>query len=109
MTPTRLFAKNDEGFVCHHCGASVLPLGSSSRNHCPFCLWSKHLDVNPGDRLCGCGGDMEPIFAEPDAKKGYVITHRCVKCGAIRRNKAAVGVKIQPDDVNKIIALTALH
>ena len=106
MPNTRLFTKNDDGFVCHHCSAAVLPLGYSSRNHCPFCLWSVHLDVNPGDRMSDCGGDMEPIFAEPDAKKGYIITHRCVQCGAVRRNKAALGTKSQPDDIAKIIALT---
>ena len=103
------FSKNDNGFVCTHCGREVLPLGYTSRNHCPFCLWSKHLDINPGDRQSGCGGDMEPISAEPDAKRGFVIIHRCVKCGAVRRNKAAVGAKTQPDDISQIIALTARH
>lgn len=100
------FTKNDDGFVCVHCGKEVRPLSYSSRNHCPFCLWSRHLDINPGDRASECQGEMEPIFAEPDAKKGYVITHRCVKCGAIRRNRAATEAKDQPDDVKKIIALT---
>ena len=103
---SRRFAKNDGGFVCFHCGKTVEPLGYSSRNHCPFCLWSLHLDVNPGDRLSDCGGEMEPIAAEPDPRKGYIIIHRCVKCGAIRRNRAAVGAGIQPDDIQKIIALT---
>ena len=44
--------------------------------------------------------------AEPDAKKGYVITHRCVKCGAVRRNRAALSGE-QSDDIRKIIRLTA--
>lgn len=103
---TRTFTKNDSGFVCGHCGKTVIPLGYSSRNHCPFCLWSRHLDVNPGDRLSECGGLMEPVSAEPDAKKGYVITHRCVKCGAVRRNRAALSGE-QSDDIRKIIRLTA--
>ena len=50
---------------------------------------------------------MEPVSAEPDTRHGYVIIHRCTKCGAIRRNKAAHEAKKQPDSIKKIIALTA--
>ena len=100
------FRKNDDGFVCAVCGRDVKPLRFTSRNHCPFCLSSVHLDVNPGDRAAGCGGLMIPISAEPDATKGYIITHKCTKCGAIRRNKAATEAKVQPDDINLIIKLT---
>lgn len=102
----RLFSKNDSGFVCAHCGRRVEPLGYSSRNHCPFCLWSLHLDVNPGDRASDCGGELEPISVTPDPKKGYIITHRCKKCGAIRRCKAANEAKVQPDDIDLLIKLT---
>ena len=103
---TKRFIKNDGGFTCRNCGKEVLPLGYSSRNHCPFCLCSLHLDINPGDRLSGCGGIMFPVKAEPDAKKGFIITHKCEKCGAIRRNRAATEAKVQPDDIKKVIALT---
>ena len=102
----KLFTKNDSGFTCVNCGKEVLPLGYTSRNHCPFCLHSLHLDVNPGDRASDCGGVLEPVFAEIDAKKGYVIVSRCKKCGAERRNKAAHEAKVQPDDMNLIIKLT---
>lgn len=78
----------------------------SSRNHCPFCLWSLHVDINPGDRANECRGELEPISATPDPKKGYVITHKCTKCGALSRNKAAYGNVAQPDDLNLLIALT---
>lgn len=57
---SKRFSKNDSGFVCAHCGKKVEPLGYTSRNHCPFCLWSLHVDENPGDRACECGGEMEP-------------------------------------------------
>ena len=57
-------------------------------------------------RAGGCGGLMIPISAEPDPKKGYIITHKCTKCGAIKRNKAATEAKIQPDDISLIIKLT---
>ena len=105
------FQKKDSGFVCGHCEKTVEPLGFTSRNHCPFCLWSRHLDELPGDRASDSGGLMEPVFADPDPKKGYIIHHRCIKCGAMRRNRAAYGpnVKIQPDDLRKIIALTGRH
>lgn len=101
------FTKNDNSFVCAHCGKEVEPLGYSSRNHCPFCLWSLHLDVNPGDRAADCGGQMEPIRVETDPRKGYIITHRCQKCGALRRNRAAHEAKIQPDNLRLLISLTA--
>jgi len=102
----KIFTKNDNGFTCVNCGREVLPLGYTSRNHCPFCLHSLHLDVNPGDRASDCGGVLEPIFAEIDAKKGYVIVSRCKKCGAERRNKAAHEAKVQPDNIDLIIKLT---
>ena len=101
------FTKNDSGFICGNCGKEVLPMGSSSRNHCPFCLWSLHVDINPGDRANECGGLMRPIRSEPDAKRGFVIIHKCDKCGAVVRNKAAHEANIQPDDTSLIIKLTA--
>ena len=100
------FTKNDSGFICAGCKKEVKSLGYSSRNHCPFCLCSLHVDINPGDRANTCGGLMEPVRVEPDPKKGYILTHRCVKCGALRRNRAATEAKEQPDDIKKIIALT---
>lgn len=98
---TKRFSKNDSGFICEYCGREVPPLGYTSRNHCPYCLWSLHVDENPGDRASECRAPLEPVFAEPDPKKGYIITHRCTRCGALRRNKAA-----SDDDLDLIIALT---
>ena len=104
---SKLFLKNDSGFTCVHCGRTVEPLGYTSRNHCPFCLWSLHVDENPGDRANTCGGAMEPIAAQPDPRNGFVIMHRCTVCGALRRNKAAYGAKNQPDRSSLLVALTA--
>ncbi len=104
---TPVFQKNDNGFLCAHCGKEVLPLGYTSRNHCPFCLFSLHVDINPGDRANPCGGVLRPIRTEPHPKKGYVIIHRCEKCGGISRCRAAHEAKIQPDDLELIIRLTA--
>lgn len=64
-------------------------LGYSCRNHCPYCLFSKHVDINPGDRSEKCHGLLEPIDIEINPKKGYVIVSKCIKCGAIRKNKMA--------------------
>ena len=72
-----LFTKIDEGFVCENCGRKVEKLGYTCRNHCPYCLHSKHVDVNPGDRKEKCHGDLEPIGIELNPKKGYVIIFKC--------------------------------
>ena len=101
------FTKNDASFVCANCGREVEPLGYSSRNHCPFCLWSLHLDINPGDRASECGGKMMPLREETDPRKGFIIVHKCTKCGDVRRNRAAHEAKIQPDDLRLLIRLTA--
>ena len=78
---SKRFTKNDNGFICAHCGKEVEPLGYTSRNHCPFCLWSLHVDINPGDRACECRAPMEPVKVVTDPKKGYIIIHKCTKCG----------------------------
>ncbi|MBQ3099582.1 MAG: RNHCP domain-containing protein [Clostridia bacterium] len=103
---TKRFSKNDNGFICAHCGAEIPPLGYTSRDHCPECLWSLHVDENPGDRACECRGELEPIAAIPDPKKEFIIVYKCTKCGAVRRNKAALRGD-RPDNRKKLIALTA--
>lgn len=100
----KVFAKKDESFICDNCGKKVEKLGYSSRNHCPYCLHSKHLDKNPGDRKEECKGDMEPIGLEIDGKKGYIIIFKCKKCGIIRKNKAA-----KDDNMDLLIKLSASH
>ena len=107
MIEGKRFTKNDNGFICENCGFQVLPLGYSSRNHCPKCLCSKHVDIMPGDRENPCGGVMDPIKVEIDSKKGYIILHKCRKCGEIKRNRTAHESLVQPDDLKKIIKLTA--
>lgn len=53
----------NDTFVCKVCGKTVIMAGAGSehRNHCPYCLHSRHLDIEPGDRAADCGGVMEPI------------------------------------------------
>jgi rubrerythrin len=79
------FQKKIENFICENCGNEVI--GNGYTNHCPKCLYSKHVDINPGDRKCKCEGLMEPIHLEQ--KNGnFIIVHRCIKCGFIKKNKA---------------------
>ncbi len=96
------FTEIDEEFVCENCGKKVKKLGYSCRNHCPYCLHSKHVDKNPGDREELCHGILEPIGLEINSQKGYVIVFHCKKCGAIRKNKAA-----KDDNMDLIIKLSS--
>ncbi len=83
------FQKHTENFVCEKCGYKVKDKGYT--DHCPKCLWSKHVDINPGDRLSKCNGLMEPIGITVKNGK-YVIHYHCTKCGIEHRVKSA------PDD-----------
>ena len=80
------FIRTKEDFTCKHCGAKVA--GNGYTNHCPNCLWSRHVDVNPGDRSQPCRGMMRPVKVLA-ARRGYIITHLCQKCAAVKRNKSA--------------------
>ncbi len=92
------FSRRIEDFVCENCGELVE--GNGYTNHCPRCLFSKHVDVNQGDRAATCGAIMEPISIE-GGRKGFMITFRCKKCGHTKRNRSS-----EVDDMNKIIELS---
>jgi hypothetical protein len=98
-------ADENAGFTCAHCGAGVLPLTNGSyRNHCPFCLWSVHVDeARPGDRLSVCRGQMRPIDLV-SRRKGWQVVHRCTRCGKTQPNKVATGT-VQPDVIDALILL----
>jgi len=90
------------GFVCAHCGAEVEPLTNGSyRNHCPFCVYSLHLDDLPGDRNSICQGLMQPVGVRYNSRKGWQIVHRCQTCGVVKVNRAAVDT-VQPDNQDTI-------
>jgi len=80
-----------EMFVCKVCGREVVPdgAGSGHRNHCPYCLSSKHLDNEPGDRAADCGGTMEPIAVWVRKQGEWAIVHRCKICGTLSSNRIA--------------------
>ncbi len=78
------FIKKVEDFVCGHCGIKII--GDGYTNHCPSCLWSKHVDIDPGDRKETCHGLMEPIGIEILSKETKLI-QKCENCGLVRRNR----------------------
>ena len=94
------FLMKDENFKCENCGNEVFKLNYTARDHCPYCLYSKHVDINPGDRLNNCQGLLEPIDIEK-FKDTYKIIYKCEKCGQIHKNIIA-----NDDDFEKIISLT---
>jgi hypothetical protein len=81
----------DAPFTCRVCGRVVLPAGAGSahRNHCPNCLTSLHLDVEPGDRAADCGGVMEPVAVWVRGRGEWAVIHRCRRCGALSSNRVA--------------------
>lgn len=79
------FTRTKEDFVCAKCDTKVV--GNGYTNHCLQCLWSKHVDKDPGDRASLCKGMMEPISVLLKAGK-WIILHRCVSCGFERAQKA---------------------
>ena len=85
------FTEIDEEFICEHCGKKVEKLNYSCRDHCSHCLYAKHVDINPGDRMETCHGLLRPIAIENNPKKGYVIVYRCEKCGKIMTEKYGSG------------------
>jgi hypothetical protein len=92
----------DEVFRCTHCRRLVCPLpqGGKHRNHCPFCLHSRHVDAQIGDRMSTCGASMAPIaaFQRPDGE--HALIHRCLGCGFERFNRIAAD-----DDFTLVLAL----
>ncbi|MCL2500482.1 MAG: RNHCP domain-containing protein [Defluviitaleaceae bacterium] len=81
----------NEGFKCKTCGYDVYPAGAGSehRNHCPVCLSSQHLDIEPGDREADCGGSMEAIGVWVRKNGEWALLHRCKVCGYISSNRIA--------------------
>jgi len=75
-----------QGFTCKHCSKFVTyeAWGTKNRNHCPYCLYSLHVDTIIGDRSSLCGGLMAPIgkLYKPNGEE--VLVHKCDKW--VRKN-----------------------
>jgi len=90
-------------FICENCHRPVLlkALGTTHRNHCPFCLYSKHVDEKTsGDRKSLCGGLMKPVgltfkhegkdkFTGQERQGELMVVHCCLNCGKISLNRIA--------------------
>ncbi len=94
------FQECDEGFLCENCKKEVKPLGYTSRDHCPYCLYSKHVDINPGDRENSCKGLLKPIGIEK-YKDTYKILYQCESCHQTHKNIIA-----RDDDMETIIEIS---
>lgn len=96
---------HEEVFKCRHCKRFVCPAehGTHHRNHCPFCLFSRHVDDHIGDRMSSCGASMEPVghFQRPNDE--YMLVHRCLACGLERFNRIAAD-----DDFELVVSLPLL-
>lgn len=97
------FKMIDENFICLNCGKEVLKLGYTARDHCPNCLCSMHVDINPGDRANTCMGLMIPIGIEK-YKNTYKIIYKCSKCNQIHKN-----VMANDDNYDLIIKLSVIN
>lgn len=90
----------DENFICENCNRSVNKLKYTARDHCPYCLYSKHVDINPGDRLNTCKGMLKPVKIEK-FKNTYKIIYKCEKCKGLHKN-----IMANDDDMDLIIELS---
>src|SRR5215211_9138820 len=101
-------------FKCAHCCGVVssahLLSGVNNRNHCPYCLWSCHLDLYAaGDRLCACKAPMKPIGLtmklgrnkyQRDARGELMLIHQCTDCKTLSINRIAAD-----DDSGTVMAV----
>jgi len=94
------FTKLDEEFICENCKQKIEKLNYTTRDHCNHCLYSKHLDINPGDRQNTCKGLLKPIGIEK-FKNTYKIIYKCEKCNQIHKN-----IMANDDNMDLIIELS---
>ena len=94
------FNELDEEFICENCHKHVDRLNYSSRDHCNYCLYSKHVDINPGDRLNECRGLLKPIGIEKH-KDTFKIIYRCEKCRKTHKN-----IMARDDNMDLIIEIS---
>jgi hypothetical protein len=90
-----------QDFKCRNCGFFVTAnrelSGVNNRNHCPRCLWSRHMDITPGDRRSDCLSRMEPAgLTVKHVVKKYgstngelMVIHICTGCEKVSINRIA--------------------
>lgn len=100
-------------FRCAHCHQNVssahLLSGVNNRNHCPYCLWSRHLDLyTAGDRLSACKAPMQPLALTPKRSRNryghsrgeLMLVHQCSDCGDLSINRIAAD-----DDAHALLGI----
>ena len=104
--------KTFSDFVCMAChnfvSAETALSGVHNRNHCPYCLTSRHLDLfEAGDRLSACKARMRPVaLSLKKTRKKYtgpnegevMIVHMCEGCGKVSINRIAAD-----DDIGMLL------
>ncbi len=103
----------DRDFTCARCRRPVSAAralsGVGNRNHCPYCLCSRHMDWRePGDRLSACKQAMPAVAlalkhsANKYARGGgeLMLLHLCPDCGRVSANRIAAD-----DDPQAILAV----
>lgn len=90
----------DDEFICENCGKKITKLGYTARDHCNYCLYSKHVDILPGDRKNNCKGLLKPIGIEK-FKDIYKIIYQCEKCKEFHKN-----IMASDDNIDLIIELS---
>ena len=96
--------REQDSFFCKRCRIDVPgeSFGTQHRNHCPRCLWSRHVDERTGDRRSACGGGMEPIAIWVRPHGEWALVHRCGTCKVVRINRVA-----GDDNENALMSLAA--
>lgn len=106
--------KKNRDFQCIVCqgyvAADDLLAGVQNRNHCPHCLWSKHVDwQQAGDRMAVCKRAMRPLALtvkrsnqkyRPAGSGELMLVHQCEGCGKVSINRIAAD-----DHPQRILAL----
>ena len=101
-------------FRCGNCHALVSSMhvlsAVNNRNHCPYCLWSCHLDLySAGDRLSACKAKMKPVgLTLKKSRNKYqlnprgelMLVHSCADCNSVSINRIAAD-----DDPESILAV----
>ena len=108
MATPSLYERQFGDFKCIYCHNHVsvqeILSGVHNRNHCPYCLWSKHVDLfQAGDRLAACKASMQPVgLTIKKTRKKYgpaqgelMLIHMCVECGKISINRIAADDDIE--------------
>lgn len=104
----------EQDFTCAHCknhvSSATFLSGVKNRNHCPYCLWSRHLDLDKaGDRMAACKSTMRPVgLTLKQTRNKYaqklqgelMLVHQCTECEKISINRVAAD-----DDSEAILAL----